>query len=75
MLIIYILTAENLGVFFSFFLEKYAMDFSQTLPFSSLYCSQGYRSAVLHSMLLQFMLWLQSTKFVKIYRAYGANLG
>ena len=40
---IYILTAENLGVCFSFFLENYAMDFSQTLPFSSLYCSQGYK--------------------------------
>ena len=41
--IIYILTAENLGVCFSFFLENYLMDFSQTLPFSSLYCSQGYK--------------------------------
>ena len=40
---IYILTAENLGVCFSFFLENYLMDFSQTLPFSSLYCSQGYK--------------------------------
>ena len=38
-----ILTAENLGVCFSFFLENYLMDFSQTLPFSSLYCSQGYK--------------------------------
>ena len=40
---IYTLTAENLGVCFSFFLEHYLMDFSQTLPFSSLYCSQGYK--------------------------------
>ena len=42
-MLIYILTAENLGVCFSFFLENYLMDFSQTLPFSSLYCSQGYK--------------------------------
>ena len=32
-----------LGVCFSVFLENYAMDFSHTLPFSSLYCSQGYK--------------------------------
>ena len=41
--LVYILTAENLGVCFLFFLENYLMDFSQTLPFSSLYCSQGYK--------------------------------
>ena len=49
---IYILTAENLGVCFSYFLENYAMDFSQTLPFSSLYCSQAYKQKIQNVLLL-----------------------
>ena len=40
------------------------MDFSQTLPFSSLYCSQGYKQ---NPKCVATSAWLQSAKFVKIY--------
>ena len=68
--IIYILTAENLGVCFSFFLENYVMDFSQTLPFSSLYCSQGYK--LVYQMLLTDIL---CCIYFIIYILTAENLG